>query len=124
MTGCFSISLDNNVVFNAVSYDDGSILSFINDDAWWYTDVDRYFGARFCGNGNCIYSPFDKVVPVIYDEESVIICDDDVSHSLDKFCLGNRTASDDTDETIVGIWRQLIERPQGLNKWRRSFWVK
>jgi len=67
---------------------DGSILFFINDD----DDVEdeRFFCACFCGNGTCIYSPFGKVTPIIYDdEEFVTICDDDVSNSFGESFLGN-----------------------------------
>jgi hypothetical protein len=47
------------------------------DDA----EDDRYFGACFCGNGKCIYSPFGKVILIIYDdEEFVTIGDDDLSN--------------------------------------------
>ncbi len=76
--GCFSISLENNVDFIESLYDDGLIRFFINDAD---LDDDRYFGACFCGNGKCIYSPFGKVILIIYDDEEFVTrCDDDVSN--------------------------------------------
>jgi hypothetical protein len=105
--------LNNNVVCIESLSGDESILFFINDDD--DAEDDRYFVARFCGNGKCIYSPLGKVILIIYN---------DVSNGFGEDVFGSSTIFDGNDENDVDIWWQLAERPQGLNKWRRSFWVK
>jgi hypothetical protein len=111
--GCFSISLENNVDFIESVYDDRSIRFFINDAD---VDEDRYFGACFCGNGKYIYSPFGSVRLIIYDDESVTTCDDDVSNSFGESVLGIAIIFEGNDGHVVEISWQLEERPQGLKK--------
>jgi hypothetical protein len=69
------------------------MLFFINDGD---DEDDRYFRARFCGNGKCIYSPFGNV--------TLIICDaDDLFNSFEDNFLGNTIISGDTKGNVVDI---------------------
>ncbi len=83
------------------------------------------FFACFWGNGRWTYSPFGRIILIIYvDEEIVVSCNDCMSRPFGESFFGDFIKSDDKEEYVVDISWQLDEWPQGLNKGRFSYWAK
>ncbi len=79
---------DNNLCVMGSFSNDVSIRFFTNDD-------DRYFDARFCGNGKCTDSPLGNVTLIIYGNNG--------SNSFGEVSFGNLLFVDGNSEGIVEI---------------------